>query len=75
LFDNLPVGLANLPQHGGKFGCFYIETIPEAVGFLNSSISSGWRLKTRPGNCLWQFPGAAAGARARDSSGKPGGFA
>jgi hypothetical protein len=31
-------GLWNLPQNGGKFGCFYIETIPEAIGFLNSSI-------------------------------------
>jgi hypothetical protein len=27
-----------LPQNGGKFGYFYIETIPEAMGFLNSSI-------------------------------------
>jgi hypothetical protein len=33
LFDNLPGGLWNLPQNGGKFHCFYIETVSEAVGF------------------------------------------
>jgi hypothetical protein len=39
-----------LPHNGGKFGCFYIETIPEAIQklrFLNSSICK---------NFSWAYP-------------------